>query len=68
MSERDLEDQAEKLMKLASTNTKEDILMRLKFAYYPFAGHVMNNPDEKGNALLQTYLKWFKEVKEYLDK
>lgn len=63
------EDQAilDQILKLGALNDAHQVVTALKLAYFPMAGYVLKNPDDKGLELLARYGSLFKEVKDFVD-
>ena len=72
ISEQDINDASitkefDQILKLANLNTTKQILMAIKLAYFPFAGKIMNAPDNIGLELLNEYAILYKKIKQYLE-
>ena len=56
------------ILRLANLNETRQIAMAIKLAYFPFAGRVLKNPDDKGLELLNEYAIIYKKIKQYLEQ
>ena len=59
---------AEQVLKLAKLTDINQILTSIKLAYFPFAGHVLKEPDEEGLKILYEYSEIYMKIKNYLSK
>ena len=59
---------AEQVLKLATLTDINQILTSIKLAYFPFAGFVLQEPDEEGLKILYQYSEIFLKIRNYLIK
>ena len=59
---------AEQILKLAKLTDIKQILTSIKLAYFPFAGFVLQEPDEDGIKILYEYSEVFLKIRNYLVK
>ena len=59
---------AAQILKLAQLTDIKQILTSIKLAYFPFAGFVLQEPDEEGLKILYEYSEVFLKIRNYLVK
>lgn len=65
-SQEDVTKKFENLIKLSELKEPEQVIKRLEWGYFPFAGFVFENNLQEGRALLAEYVAWLDKAKNYI--